>query len=82
MQGIAGAKNRHNEARERQISSDQCFREIVQKPVEGGLSAPDFECKRLEQEIPPTENTANFSLFEKNSSELSSTLPNFDSTKL
>jgi len=65
MQGIAGAKKGHKEARERQISRDQCLCESVQKPVERGLAAPDSECKRLEQEIPPTENTANLSLFEK-----------------
>jgi hypothetical protein len=64
MQGIADAKNWHEEAREQQISSDQCLRQIVEKPV-GGLSTPGFEGKRLEQEIPPTGNAANFSLFEK-----------------
>lgn len=65
MQGVAGAKNRHEETRERQVGSDQCLRQIVQKSVKGGLPAPDFKDERLEQENPPTEKTANFSLFER-----------------
>ena len=61
MQGVTGPKNRHKEAREWQVGSDQRLRQIVEKPVKGGFPAPDSEGKRLEQENPPT---ANFSLFE------------------